>query len=637
MGQSAHNYGKDAFQCLYTLIAGVVRENPTIQDDSDVVGYGDLQPQPLPPVGLPNIGTEHHATTLPSQHRLVQKETIHALPPPAPMSEGQPMEYVIFQERDDHGFPRDWCLLCHAFADENHTKTEIHCRRMGEAWRFNALPQRPFTYCPPIKPVGRLGDPVPSKTDQKMPHATTLGVANNMATNTMNLLWVLYNLMWTSLPSNWARTLFSDPWHLTTDAHQKRVKEPWFHQGLPSRTRPSPPGLQRPMTYATTLSQREFVAAQSKLGDLRLGDISSAVQYFEIRPHPANFGVNLYCRLCQCFAPDQHEVTIGHRTRASDTYYQEHLLIGNPFRPLPLSTVPAEGRQQWATTCPVAIIEDEEIPLWVPNRQALLAESQAAAHDEPIAAIDVIKDGASWTTVEQGLSITMTIAPPLVSSKKKAMVIFHGSFAPMHPGHCAMINDALDFLQDNDIEVCISALSVTFDHQLEQKHGHLPRGWTAANRIQFARYMLVDANLDQVVTVADRCFSSPHAHATTLGLAFPAIYVYGSDRWKHAATAKIDSNNLVVMRGKDHCSPTFDHSRLAGKCNQTSGAHCRYVSSSGVRDSLAAQHVPECYGRATMEYLSIVFGPDEEEPPIAPSADCTFMRRLSLLRRMTGQ
>eukprot|EP00971_Amphidinium_carterae_P275939 5475308-Amphidinium_carterae.1 len=77
------------------------------------------------------------------------------------------MEYVIFQERDDQGFPRDWCLLCHTFTDENHTKTETHCRRMGEAWRFNALPQRPFTYCPPIKPVGRLGDPISSKKEQK--------------------------------------------------------------------------------------------------------------------------------------------------------------------------------------------------------------------------------------------------------------------------------------------------------------------------------------------------------------------------------------------------------------------------------------------------------------------------------------
>eukprot|EP00971_Amphidinium_carterae_P296663 5893312-Amphidinium_carterae.1 len=111
-----------------------------------------------------------------------------------------------------------------------------------------------------------------------------------------------------------------------------------------------------------------------------------------------------------------------------------------------------------------------------------------------------------------------------------------------------MINDALDFLHDNDIDVRVAALSVTFDHQLQQKHGHLPRGWKAANRIQFARYMLVDANLDQVVTVADRCFSSPQAHATSLGLDFPAIFAYGSDRWKHAATTKIDNNNLVVMR-----------------------------------------------------------------------------------------
>eukprot|EP00971_Amphidinium_carterae_P108055 2139211-Amphidinium_carterae.1 len=116
--------------------------------------------------------------------------------------------------------------------------------------------------------------------------------------------------------------------------------------------------------------------------------------------------------------------------------------------------------------------------------------------------------------------------------------------------------------------------------------------------------MLVDANLDQVVTVAERGFSSPQAHATSLGLAFPAIFVYGSDRWKHAATTKIDSNNLVVMRGQDRCTPTFDPTRLAGKCNQTSGASCKNVSSTGVRDSFSAQHIPECYGRLTTEYLS---------------------------------
>eukprot|EP00971_Amphidinium_carterae_P171828 3406881-Amphidinium_carterae.1 len=75
------------------------------------------------------------------------------------------------------------------------------------------------------------------------------------------------------------------------------------------------------------------------------------------------------------------------------------------------------------------------------------------------------------------------------------------------------------------------------------------------------------------------------------------------------------------MRGKDHCTPTFDHATLTGKCNQTSGMNCRFVSSSGVRDSLMAQHVPECYGRATKEYLSSVFGPEEEEPPPVPPAD----------------
>eukprot|EP00971_Amphidinium_carterae_P349330 6490965-Amphidinium_carterae.1 len=311
---------------------------------------------------------------------------------------------------------------------------------------------------------------------------------------------------------------------------------------------------------------------------------------------------------------------MGHRTRAADTIYQEHLLINKPFRPLPssllASDMPSEQKvpfQKPPSSCPNEPLDDEEIPLWVPNRQALLAESQAIPQDEPLATIDVVKHGASWTTTEQGLTISMTIAPPLESQRKKAMVIFHGSFAPMHPGHCAMINDALDFLYDNDIDVRVAGLSVTMDPQLAQKHGQIPRGWAAKNRIQFARYMLVDANLDQVVSVADRGFSSPHAHATSLGLDFPAIYVYGSDRWKHAATTKIDSHNLVVMRGADSCTPSFDQSRLAGKCNQTSGDNCRSISSSGVRSSLDAQHVPECYGRLTTEYLSTVFGPEEEE------------------------
>eukprot|EP00971_Amphidinium_carterae_P292369 5803821-Amphidinium_carterae.1 len=139
----------------------------------------------------------------------------------------------------------------------------------------------------------------------------------------------------------------------------------------------------------------------------------------------------------------------------------------------------------------------------------------------------------------------MSIAPPLVSNKKKVIVIFHGSFAPMHPGHCAMINDALDFLHANNIKVRVAALSVTFDGQLQNKLNYAPVTWAAVHRIQFARWMLVDANLDEVVTVADRCFSSPSAHATSLDLPLPAIYVYGSDRWKHATTTKIDSNNLV--------------------------------------------------------------------------------------------
>eukprot|EP00971_Amphidinium_carterae_P217729 4322210-Amphidinium_carterae.3 len=66
MGQAAHNYGKEAFQRLYMLLAEVVRENPTIQGDSDVVGHGDLLPQPLPPVGL-TTGVDHRAPILPSE------------------------------------------------------------------------------------------------------------------------------------------------------------------------------------------------------------------------------------------------------------------------------------------------------------------------------------------------------------------------------------------------------------------------------------------------------------------------------------------------------------------------------------------------------------------------------------------
>eukprot|EP00971_Amphidinium_carterae_P101816 2015241-Amphidinium_carterae.1 len=55
---------------------------------------------------------------------------------------------------------------------------------MGEAWRFNALPQRPYTYSPPIKPVGRLGDPISSKKEQKVPLSSSLGVTSHIAINT---------------------------------------------------------------------------------------------------------------------------------------------------------------------------------------------------------------------------------------------------------------------------------------------------------------------------------------------------------------------------------------------------------------------------------------------------------------------
>eukprot|EP00971_Amphidinium_carterae_P217730 4322210-Amphidinium_carterae.4 len=154
------------------------------------------------------------------------------------------MKYVIFQERDDHGFPRDWCLLCHAFTDENHTKTETHCRRMGEAWRFKALPQRPFTYCSPIKPAGRLGDPIRPKMGQIVPRSTSLGATNFVATNTkkpsMRPLQPEVDESPQQLGTDFVDFFelrenhgilatncllcnrFSDPWHLTTDAHQKK-------------------------------------------------------------------------------------------------------------------------------------------------------------------------------------------------------------------------------------------------------------------------------------------------------------------------------------------------------------------------------------------------------------------------------
>eukprot|EP00971_Amphidinium_carterae_P216751 4302819-Amphidinium_carterae.2 len=111
----------------------------------------------------------------------------------------------------------------------------------------------------------------------------------------------------------------------------------------------------------------------------------------------------------------------------------------------------------------------DEIPLWVPNRQALIEDAQAEQAVESLVSVDVVKDGASWTTIEHGHKITITVAPPLPSTKLKAMAIIHGSFAPMHPGHCAMIRDSLEFLEANDVDVCFAALAVTHDRQLTKK------------------------------------------------------------------------------------------------------------------------------------------------------------------------
>eukprot|EP00971_Amphidinium_carterae_P284889 5655543-Amphidinium_carterae.3 len=109
------------------------------------------------------------------------------------------------------------------------------------------------------------------------------------------------------------------------------------------------------------------------------------------------------------------------------------------------------------------------------------------------------------------------------------MAIYHGSFAPMHPGHCAMIRDSMDFLEANDVEVCFAALAVTDDRQLTQKLTYEDNSWNASNRIHIARWMLLDANMSEMVTVSERSFGSPHALAASLGMKLPAIYVYGSD------------------------------------------------------------------------------------------------------------
>eukprot|EP00971_Amphidinium_carterae_P216752 4302819-Amphidinium_carterae.3 len=158
------------------------------------------------------------------------------------------MEYISFEERDDKGFPRDWCLLCHKFLEPDHMKTNMNRKRMSEGWRFSGLSKRPFTYCAPPKPVGRLGDPIRPRAPPLSDSTDTTVVATNTKKPSMSAerppVEESLEQLGTELveffeerevdhsmrPICLLCNKFSDAWHLTTDMHKNRVANPWYHK-----------------------------------------------------------------------------------------------------------------------------------------------------------------------------------------------------------------------------------------------------------------------------------------------------------------------------------------------------------------------------------------------------------------------
>eukprot|EP00971_Amphidinium_carterae_P259922 5157185-Amphidinium_carterae.1 len=179
------------------------------------------------------------------------------------------------------------------------------------------------------------------------------------------------------------------------------------------------------------------------------------------------------------------------------------------------------------------------------------------------------------------------------SPKTKVVLVYHGSFAPLHIGHVECLVRALALLKKHHVTVAKVVVGFTTAKQVGEKAPG--SGLTDIQvRTNVAKDVLSLANLGEANVTVDgheygKASELAAAHHDTTAT---ALYLVGSD-----VTKKPARETLIVTRTKAEVSrystgEFFDHKELMGVCFQTKAFS---VSSTWVRQVLLDKRMPLFY------------------------------------------
>eukprot|EP00971_Amphidinium_carterae_P331489 6465056-Amphidinium_carterae.2 len=188
-----------------------------------------------------------------------------------------------------------------------------------------------------------------------------------------------------------------------------------------------------------------------------------------------------------------------------------------------------------------------------------------------------------------------------ITPKSTVVLIYHGSFAPLHIGHVECLGRALKHLKANHVKVIKTVLGFTTAKQVGDKAPG--SGLTDIQvRTKIAKDVLSLANMDGATVQVD---GHEYSKASELAAAHvlptdTPLYLVGSD-----VTKKPARETLIVTRTKAEAlrSSTgefYDHAEAKGVCFQTKAFS---VSSTWVRQVLLDKRMPLFYSTNAQDII----------------------------------
>eukprot|EP00971_Amphidinium_carterae_P188255 3736793-Amphidinium_carterae.1 len=261
---------------------------------------------------------------------------------------------------------------------------------------------------------------------------------------------------------------------------------------------------------------------------------------------------------------------------------------------------------------------DDAIPKAMPKSKQRRSEAEAMAVSDaqgssppakklrryPFAKIGDSEQGTSGTarSSHQVAGVNEDDPPP------QLMLVYHGSFCPLHPGHVATYQSAARFLTKRGMQIVKIIIGFTTVKQVRRKVGETNME-SDELRASIAKKVLQDlAVKNEKVVVDARAASSGTELAMRYTDSVPnntrVLYIVGSDVAKRPGP-----ETIVVQRTEEDAAgakPFFDIWKWRVMCVQEEH---RGISSTAVRERLAQRLVPGFYGPlAAAELKKVVEG-----------------------------